>query len=919
MKYLLLFNLLLLSLMAEHLDTNTSTNILQNEDSNVSVEVISTEPIPKEDDNSTSKETERPKDDILVVEDESGFSDDEIRNRAKETDSTKAGKVSVGKVINAIDDKGQVDISKIQEKWEDLSPSPLKYDWVQTKSGEWFKGEIQALYDGNLEFDSDEVGTVLVKDIRVGTEETSSDGGGKEAPSRAISTQTTGLSSNPSNLINLNGLLLFNAYTDEHGWELWKSDGTADGTLLIKDIIAGSENFLPSDFHIVSNLLLFKPNWGNGLWVTDGTAIGTQEILSFSNYNTRIYSSVLMNNKLYFAVRNVDTGSAAILYESDGTVNGTVIIKDLIPGYNGINMNNPTLAGNKFYFQARENTVNNDWVLWVSDGTANGTKVVKTTNNENIINPSNFTALGNIIYFSGSTSSNTYGVELWKSDGTPEGTELVKDIYVDGTSGSYPDYINSIGNNIYFRANDGTQTALWISDGTTEGTTLLHTMNYSYPDEYIGLDDKVLFSFDSGSKGEELWVSDTTTSGTTLLKDINSVSTSALELSTEFVKAGDKHYFTTYDDDEGKTELWVTDSNNTDITSLGIYSDIYLSSSAVLDNKLVLFMGNSGYTLKITDGTLAGTEDLGSYDDVEETIVVADDKIFFIADDSSLGTTLHMSDGTANGTDVFRGPDNDTYPDASYLATAGDKLFFSYYVNNTGNYRMYTTDGTALGTTVLLDENSSINFSDFVGVDDTLFFKANEEHTDDTLNHGSELWISDGTVNGTHLLKNIASDTEGEQSSYPTKMLNVNGALYFLADDQVHGEELWKSDGTEAGTLMVKDIREGEDSSDYKLRATVGNYFYFTTSSAECCGSDLLWATNTDTNVTEQIDLDIAGEFNMREIDSSNDNTIHNYEGYWLLWLDMYDKNNHKVLKKITGTKVETLQDVIIGSNGGKN
>jgi len=95
----------------------------------------------------------------VVIEDKSGLSDDEIRDVAKETDTYKnTKKVSIKKVIDAIDEKGKIDISKIQSSWEDMSPTPKKYDWVQTKSGEWFKGEIKSLYDDKLEFDSDEIG-----------------------------------------------------------------------------------------------------------------------------------------------------------------------------------------------------------------------------------------------------------------------------------------------------------------------------------------------------------------------------------------------------------------------------------------------------------------------------------------------------------------------------------------------------------------------------------------------------------------------------------------------------------------------------------------------------------------------------------------------------------------------------------------
>ncbi|MEA2072101.1 MAG: DUF481 domain-containing protein [Campylobacterota bacterium] len=155
MKLFLLLNLFILSLSATNLDTNTTQGIVPSEEQNTSVEI---EPIESEDDNTTSKDSKRPKEDILIVKDNSGLSDDEIRKRAKTSDNKKVAKVSVSEVVKALDESGKVDISKLQERWEDLSPTPLNHDWVQTKSGEWFKGEIKALYDDKLEFDSDEVG-----------------------------------------------------------------------------------------------------------------------------------------------------------------------------------------------------------------------------------------------------------------------------------------------------------------------------------------------------------------------------------------------------------------------------------------------------------------------------------------------------------------------------------------------------------------------------------------------------------------------------------------------------------------------------------------------------------------------------------------------------------------------------------------
>src|SRR5580704_11931564 len=80
---------------------------------------------------------------------------------------------------------------------------------------------------------------------------------------------------------------------------------------------------------------------------------------------------------------------------------------------------------------------------------------------------------------------------------------------------------------------------------------------------------------------------------------------------------------------------------------------------------------------------------------------------------------------------------------------------------------------------------------------------------------GVELWKSDGTAAGTVMVKDIDPGSDG---SFPNSLTNVNGTLYFSADDGTDGFELWKSDGTAAGTVMVKDINPGlGDSAPWDL------------------------------------------------------------------------------------------------------
>ena len=103
---------------------------------------------------------------------------------------------------------------------------------------------------------------------------------------------------------------------------------------------------------------------------------------------------------------------------------------------------------------------------------------------------------------------------------------------------------------------------------------------------------------------------------------------------------------------------------------------------------------------------------------------------------------------------------------------------------------------------------------------DRLFFSA-----DDGGRLGRELWVSDGTPEGTHPFKDLAP---GPGSASPAWMYPLGNALLFSADDGQRGRELWVSDGTEAGTRLLQELAPGRaGGAPYLFTATRTHVYFF--------------------------------------------------------------------------------------------
>lgn len=598
----------------------------------------------------------------------------------------------------------------------------------------------------------------------------------------------------PRNLTVLGTSIYFSADDGAHGFEPWITDGTNAGTRMIRDTVPGLGGSSPNFFRVLGGRVFYSARdaeAGTELWVTDGTAGGTGRLVDIEpgTGDSDATPWQVIGPDLFFAA--FDSVHGIELWATDGTAAGTRLVLDIHPGadsaLNGsVPVPGPALfgvLGSRLFFAADDGTSGSE--LWASDGTAAGTtRVADIDPGMGFSIPQDFARLGSNLFFRARPSAQ--GGELWKTDGTELGTVLVADIF-SGPTGSIPFELTPFGGAIYFHADDGVHgRELWTSDGTAAGTAMVADIRsgigsgleiFSSPHGLTPVGSRLLFFADDGVSGNELWATDGTAAGTTQVADLNPGAnlsdpgsfTGAREAR---VVSGGRWYFRAFD---------------------GPYAE--------------------GRQLYSSDGTPAGTGRIKRLVEQRSGVVrpffgrvlespssaALGNRLIFAGDDGVAGGEPAASDGTPVGTGLLAdvNPGFDTSSPVE-ITSLGSKVLFRAFNGTPNDVSLWSTDGTPAGTAALAVGSEPHDFTPFLG---SAYFYATDTA------HGAEVWKSDGTPGGTGLAFDLVP---GTGSSYPAFFTPLGNQLFFTASDVAAGNELWVTDGATAG--RVADIGPGAAS-----------------------------------------------------------------------------------------------------------
>jgi len=732
--------------------------------------------------------------------------------------------------------------------------------------------------------------------------------------SKLATFRTSNQSSFPRYGVEAGGNLFFTAgNTQENNIKIWKTDGSNEGT---SEVFTANGINPAGPFPQFSNTEAVKPfgnkvliigsvsiqNQDQELWVSDGTALGTFRLADINPGNG---SSGISNVKVlsiggqdiaFFSANDGINGQE--LWKTDGTVAGTVMVKNINDGGGSSNPGGFVQLNNKILFFANNGIHGNE--PWVSDGTENGTFLLKDIN-PGIANSANIfevppESLNGIGYFQAYNSFNI--PELWQSDGTVDGT-----FSVGGSSYQYPRNFKIFDNKLYFTINNTFTNLLYIDnsspfplfvnyfefgssvlnarDFTVSGDKLFFTSTFTngecrlyyvltgvgfaslaystkdinpsvnndpFPSDlpkrkfYPIANGGIVFLADNLVNGYELWYSNGTFFGTFLLRDHVSGSLSG---DYSYIKTLGNMLYYIVDDQNGNYDAWQGTINTNTLSysavamnsinpSLGL-SNFYPIASMGGQLYFSAYDQNIGYELYKTDGiNISLVKDIYTNENHDNPQTFSQtakigNTLYFTADNGKNGLEIWKTNGKISGTSMAF--EINKYPAKENIT--GYNIYFDHYNTSTLFYKLFSDDSKlyfaennsiwvydGVNTPIkLLSLNNSFNFSTEFAILNGLVYFVNS----------SKLYKTDGTVAGTELIGLIDNNLPNDSRSIQG-LINFDNKLFFKGYHSVYGEEIFYSNGTVGDINLLADLITGNNSYSFnepKFKK-VGSTLFFT-------------------------------------------------------------------------------------------
>ncbi|MDX1409783.1 MAG: hypothetical protein R3330_16655, partial [Saprospiraceae bacterium] len=372
-------------------------------------------------------------------------------------------------------------------------------------------------------------------------------------------------------------------------------------------------------------------------------------------------------------------------------------------------------------------------------------------------------------------------MELWKTNGTAAGTVKIVDDSGSGF-GVYTNYMAEMNGKIYYPGiDDAGDVELWVTDGTADGTKRvkdIDTAGSSFPRDMVASEGKLYVNVFTNAAGRELLVTDGSEAGTELF-NLDPLGASTNPDSLTPVDGG--LFF--YDQNDG--EVYFTDGTQAGTRIVAEENQAIASGSLtkypqlIMDDDWLGYKGKLLFTGRFNSADNetrlyeldrnGAIEELALADgtrlDITENVVTSNGKVYFVAN-SSAGLHIFEYDGSAL-TNLTTSEASRPYQNR----LVGTSLGVFMYVEMAGLppylLRVDNTNGPA-GVGPALRGSGDYSFADvenMVEVNGTVFFRAYTEGTGGS-DFGIELWKTDGSQQGTDLVKDI-NDTMAGADSYP--------------------------------------------------------------------------------------------------------------------------------------------------------